>query len=545
MTDNGLPACQSSGSLQEQGPTTTTTTLDKDSPSQCNPLDNPDILFHLVPLVSRGTATICVQVCQAWRAVFLPRIWSQLSAFASPVSNHPTIDLIQKHASVVLSLKISHPDCSALVGEIDLPNLLDLTIYSSDQTNPSIKDSVSLIQRHHRTLNCLVLCQDATQEFFEALCQCRRLQKLTLVELRPIGPSHWITVYEELWSRLTTLSINAGFWTENPKDEIHDDDDDSDNGDKDDSDGGDQIPPLWDDAALSQLFKTPVPLAKIQDLYLFGQDMDSTMAMQLQLWLIRHSPDLIRLHWDALTMAIDHNPMHLFAQEIRTSGGGWEQLESISFSGSFLVQDFKTLIDRLPRLSALSLRASNFGLAAWLTLKGTGLAQRLRSLKVDSCDDLTGSVIQDMLCSLPSLEVFEGDEIADTDILENDRPWICTKLKELSLTFTPVAKSNQKDIASRIARLNKLQKLDLDQSSLPMYLTDENYDDVTGDLDMLRTLKELRQFRVLECDGVIWNLTEANWVVENWPCLEILEVEMDGDYSDVMQAEQRILWRFS
>lgn len=74
-------------------------------------------------------------------------------------------------------------------------------------------------------------------------------------------------------------------------------------------------------------------------------------------------------------------------------------------------------------------------------------------------------LIQDILCSMPNLEIFRSDccfRDLDMDKKENgedSRPWVCYKLRELKVAFSIVNPSHQKMVLDRISKLVRLEKL--------------------------------------------------------------------------------------
>jgi len=227
-----------------------------------------------------------------------------------------------------------------------------------------------------------------------------KLKQLTLINMGMSHPMDWIDLYDRLLFRLEILSL-GGEWCKH------------------------RILAL--DAAgvkayLSSNSASSVP-SRVRDLTISGMDGDLEASMQGQLWLIQHCTSLVRFRWTTRTAANFHGPMHRLAEAFR-SGQRWKQLESLVFRGNFFLEDLVVLMEGIVRLTELDLSHSNFDFACWdvLRRKTPHHLQSLRILHLWICHSVTGSVVQDMLTSLPNLEDFKGTSLNDTDILSDDRP---------------------------------------------------------------------------------------------------------------------------
>ncbi|KAG0036089.1 hypothetical protein BGZ83_003895, partial [Gryganskiella cystojenkinii] len=195
------------------------------------------------------------------------------------------------------------------------------------------------------------------------------------------------------------------------------------------------------------------------------------------------------------------------------------------------------VIEAMPRLTELDLTAGELDSAAWEVLKAQpGLLMRLKVLKLKECSVLDGRSIQDMLCSLPKLEVFAAESIKDIDILADDRAWVCSGLKDLKVSFllkgdTPPSSSSPNDsplsqsqnmILARLSQLTRLEKLDLNGHCWSYYWTPEMALELTVEkgLDQLRTLRSLKCITApeVERDTAWWGSAEVDWMMMgHWP----------------------------
>ncbi|KAG0045255.1 hypothetical protein BGZ83_009511, partial [Gryganskiella cystojenkinii] len=170
------------------------------------------------------------------------------------------------------------------------------------------------------------------------------------------------------------------------------------------------------------------------------KDVEVTKA---QFRTVQQCPHLVQLNWSSSYSTEyglrdpDGGPMHLMAEEIRSSGDKWINIKDLSLSESHIYsQDLSLLIGTKPQLTALNLSSTDINLDSWRVLQASPqLLVRLQGLVVEDCSCLPGSAIQGMLCSMPNLKVFKGDILKYTDMEQDDSPWVCQRLQELSLEY--------------------------------------------------------------------------------------------------------------
>ncbi|KAF9312791.1 hypothetical protein BGZ91_006451 [Linnemannia elongata] len=124
---------------------------------------------------------------------------------------------------------------------------------------------------------------------------------------------------------------------------------------------------------------------------------------------------------------------------------------------------------------------------------------------------------------MPNLEVFKAVSLSYTDAEQDDRPWLCHALKELSLTFdlgSPLRRSpsQQPKLFLRLSKLDRLKKC-----RIPYFGGHGPRLTLHSGLDLLCCLKDLTS---LEGSGLrreaFWGAAEVDWVIENWPNLRSL-----------------------
>lgn len=193
----------------------------------------------------------------------------------------------------------------------------------------------------------------------------------------------------------------------------------------------------------------------------------------------------------------------------------------------------------------------------------------LEVLYLSGCDNLSGQIVQQMLCSFPNLKRFHGPNLTDKDILADPRPWICNGLERLELTFGLVAASSElqchqpgilleqerlgieatfkkadnlshntsstttsPESSYRDSRYRLSTEIILDQLALlsrleELYTTTSEQERISSlelrsDLmfGKLKTLTRLKQVTWANNQDRPLSLKEAQWMLETWPVLD-------------------------
>lgn len=234
------------------------------------------------------------------------------------------------------------------------------------------------------------------------------------------------------------------------------------------------------------------------------------------------------------------------------SGQACGRLEELTFPEVQLSnKDFADLMGLIEpgRLFKLEMSRTHFNLGAWRALKQANESAHLlslRELSLDGCRFLPGSAVQEIMCTMPRLEIFRAESLMDTDIQRDPLPWVCLGLKELQLRFkmaslpsrprstpmfsfsTKAAIQEQKQQEERDqrqrtlifwSRLSKLTQLEVMIRCVPV-------DEMSGSLirvslkDGLDQLKSLGRLRVIDENVTRLGKEEIQWVLQNWPRLE-------------------------
>jgi len=195
-------------------------------------------------------------------------------------------------------------------------------------------------------------------------------------------------------------------------------------------------------------------------------------------------------------------------------------------------------------------------MASWkvLQLEVPRYMSTLKELDLSFCRQVNGRIVQEVLCSVPTLEVFHADYITGTD-LDNSRPWVCVGLQHLTLAFVLVSEKVRLRVFHRLSTLTKLRTLKLDMFSVLHYgdggLTPIPVAKATQQclqfsllkgMGMLINLKLLRVLRGPFCEQTVWKMTEAQWVLSHWPNLEAVEgIRMEARVDQFLRERIRVL----
>ncbi|GJJ74670.1 hypothetical protein EMPS_07028 [Entomortierella parvispora] len=491
--------------------------------SPSSPLAISEILDLIAQFLDRHSLVLCLRVCHQWYQVFSWRVWEVVTMRTGKgggpyfqILYPPTLDLISINANHIRKLVLRvYPGDIRFLGahSMHCPRLSELTIemvgdpYYRDERDQLLEENLaSVVVDHRATLKKLVVHVPPKKELMDAMAACSQLESLTThCSYLEEEHYHWKEWYAMLKSPMHSLTLIGWKLCY-----------------------GDSTLHTWDSVISSlamDLRQTKARGMSLQNLELRARS-PSTSYINAQLVLVIKNPDLKRLTWSGgRTIARLAEAFEIF--ERRHYGLFCQQLESLTLQdhGRVDVIAFKRVIESLPALVDLDIRGY---LGSVTTSILTGL--RLRTLRIDQCPWATSTVVQDLLCSMPSLQVFSASVISDAAIHEDPRPWVCTGLKELKVMFRLV--SDAKDealILHRVCQLEGLEKLSLREEVEASKTLDRDCGHLQlrleNGLDRLKTLKRLRVFQAPE--SASWEESEALWVLENWKQLREIDIKMD------------------
>ncbi|KAG0045426.1 hypothetical protein BGZ83_009353 [Gryganskiella cystojenkinii] len=478
---------------------------DNDGP---NPLAIPEILLLLTRFINRSDIVkACLRVSREWHQTFLPTVWALVNMNLKERQYHegPSIEALDKHSSLVRKLYLVPTNILDLTYNrqyplqerqppILFPNLSTLHIleYDSGLSRGVEEKLVSLIKRHQLTLKNLRLASVHSEKIFDAITGCTLLEKLIVGGLDNFSFDIWM---KESRSDSNIAIVDMKSRLENANE--------------------------------TRLLDITIRTGHSNEI------MDQTLKL-----LIQKSPDLNRLYWVMGPFRVfrQQPQMSLLADLART-GLYCQLLETlIIHHAQFENHDLLIVLEFCAALRNLDLEQTSFGIESWQMLQ-QGLPQSLAMLKtlsIRNCNNVTGALVYSILCSLPSLEVFRGNYIRDTDFLQTNRSWVCAGLKELHLVFFACEKnptSTRLAVLDHLSTLSLLEVLDMDPTNIKHRINNvdsadpsfavsrRSYMNFTLDLG-LDKLKTLGRLRVVNGPGLThWGVE----VMKHWPQLHRLE----------------------
>ncbi|GJJ72299.1 hypothetical protein EMPS_04656 [Entomortierella parvispora] len=517
-----------------------------------SPLEISELLTRIVSLVDQTTLLACQVVCKEWRRTLEFLIWRDLklvqlgNRFKQPMTDN----CIRQHAPLVQRLSIcvdpryyqpssGNLDNNLCLRTTDFPKLTSLEIgiqlgllYWSSQTEEMVYLTYKLFRL---MLDSSSLLSGGGQGF-------PMLQVLKIADLQfKFLPREWMTLWETLWSRLQVLSLTGhwwGYYQVFPEEENMDD--------IDDDRPWQRYEELCNKDEMQKLARRHGPSWTMRDLTLISYSRDMNRGVyEIQSWMVGQCPDLVRLKWSVdWYLEAEQRPMELIRDLVmegsQLNPPQFQELETLDLPRQFYGEEFVDLIDAMPRLTMLKMEdVKEFEENPWILLKATA-PRHLNTLRILDvrCSGVGSHTLIDMLCSLPNLEVFQGDTITDLHLREDPRPWACRgALRRLELDFKITTQRrvlSQSLIVSRLAEMEQLEDLRVSCSPLRLDLSKPK-----GMLERLKTLKHLKTLSLesrnenFNCD---WGQVELAWVRENWPKLKYVDWI---EYKDEVKEEDK------
>ncbi|KAG0052684.1 hypothetical protein BGZ83_002293, partial [Gryganskiella cystojenkinii] len=365
-----------------------------------------------------------------WQATFDPLIWQdvqvRLDKFSSSTS--PPLELLIQNAGWIHRLHCEENVMSlVLKHQLTCPSLKSLNLLARAAANAATKNPTvalpeqTMIERHRDTLRELSLnfLPWTGAKIWEVIESCPKLERL-YVEHGLIQWDTWSTRWRA-WSKLRVLHLEAYF---------HE---------------------FQDDKGVESTLRSTLvgcERTRIQELRI---GLCSGLTLSEKIEMLRHSPELTTLDWTipskplAGPTALKLLSTHLRGDQCGSGSGKQEpfcpNLVSLTMNGS--AYDEQDLIEFLETrtnvgLTALSLQGGKFSPRAWATILQGFSPQHLagiRKLNLRVSKQVNGTMIQDMLCSLPGLDDFAATTLTDADLIQDPRPWVCLGLTRLELDF--------------------------------------------------------------------------------------------------------------
>ncbi|KAF9087955.1 hypothetical protein BGX27_002832 [Mortierella sp. AM989] len=502
--------------------------------TRSHPLATPEIILLIVTFLDKRSFVKCLRLNRQWYLILLPELWSTIFLHLENLYSFPEDDHIKKHLPLVRELRVfkyvvpgSYPWFPEYLSKWTCPNLSKLVVNLSWLEGPFPNPSylTELVRRHQSSLKKLSISHATSIELLAVMAGCTLLEELTIGELVVIGPElNWVGLWKVLFCRMKTLKL-SGRWFSS----LNDGDGPSMNLDELDS----------------------APESKIQDLHMQSSHGGWSITLA-QLILVLKSPNLVRLNWISppLNRSMDQMPPVAVLNKAMSKGQQYKSLAILNIPCSlFKGAELRDLVYGLPALTEIDLSRTNFDEECWRILKEEA-PQSLRILKrleLISCAELPTRIIHDILCSIPSLEVFKGDYVREQDLLEDPRPWVCLEMKTLSLSMIRRENETVEAILSQLSQLVLLQSLRVWSylmvikeypqlaNNEAMVLRQSLKLNQGQDLERLKTLRSLKQFSASPFTQ--WTEAEAQWVLKHWVHLETLSgVSLDSKAKDLLRS---------
>ncbi|KAG0237356.1 hypothetical protein BGW41_000204 [Actinomortierella wolfii] len=189
------------------------------------------------------------------------------------------------------------------------------------------------------------------------------------------------------------------------------------------------------------------------------------------------------------------------------------------------------VLEALPNLRTFGARLTHFGDRA-LRLLQSGACPNLTSLDVSFSRfrRLTSEQVRIFLMSYPKLKHFKADGIFLNEEQDDDdlgpaenQNWACTELETLLIGFHNPDNLRARNtlMYSQLRRLTKLRYLGITDTFLKI--------SIKVGLAQLDVLKELRHFNIETSNYPKLRRSDIDWIAQNWPKLEILQIGGGGD----------------
>ncbi|GJJ71492.1 hypothetical protein EMPS_03842 [Entomortierella parvispora] len=488
-----------------------------------HPIDIPEIVANIT--LTKGDLFACIQVSHSWHNAFLATLWRHIHLKKSDTdseNNDALFQSLQRRADLIHTLAVDsiYPKSDLHYLELYFPLLkqLDLGFVQSNCNDLPRKFARSFLFLHGSHLQSLTVRNmletrstigyedDALDEHsnWEVLdgCKSGALSRLCLKKVDLVFDDMDDGSRQMLMGLDTLILVSVAFTSSRSR----------------------IIPdfhrvPQWPHRLTG---------CKIRHLAMI----DCVPVPDQYQLLLDCSQELRSLEWKCLVYSslAKFNPP--LARDLKA--GHWKNLESLSLRMNSLGDEvLAEILGAVGPLKDLVMGETAFGPSctrALLDSDGGKHRATLESLSLSSCSNLEGSMVQEMLCSLPRLQRIRARELTLQSIQEDPRPWVCLGLKDFrlalvihsgDLTSQEQASSQQTAFLDRLAMLRSLEVLELRRT---FSLTGFNlyYQDLHLDkgLHRLWGLQNMRELRMIEQTGRRLGIEEAQWMTENWPRLK-------------------------
>ncbi|KAK3819974.1 MAG: hypothetical protein J3Q66DRAFT_335977 [Benniella sp.] len=493
-----------------------------------NPLHLPEILGYMARYLSRNDQVQCLRVCKSWQETIEPLVWNELFISKGPLVRVPAPDILQIHRHQVTLLNIDLNVSPLYMSEY--PKLHTLSI------NMDFEEDMDVMDLERNAMD-LVHCNPS-------------LVCLKIRDLRPsIGASFWSPI-SQLLPRLRSIVLHFGsmsgketieaFWSACTTLEslevvtLRFEKDGAENGGEEGDNSNDD-----DDVAMSEeeyfggVVSSPTMIfPRLCTLQLYGVvGMDEVE----QLSLFSQCPQLQCLTWHWKPQCESTTAGWVGEQLVRRIGSraAWPHLRRVNLypqDAMLQDQDLSQLMNGMEPANELCFPGSGFGPVAFQALRRH--FDQLQELTLSDGRLVTSPMLQEILCSCPSLTILRGESLQAKDIVQGT-PWVCLQLKTLLIGF--VFEEDEDHLQPRVfaclSRLSRLEFLHIGCKERRHVVHQDSLDcRLQSGLGSLIDLRVLAHFSISGTRQAL-SPTEVEWMVAHWTCLEVVYGNLSTDTS--------------
>ncbi|GJJ76123.1 hypothetical protein EMPS_08482 [Entomortierella parvispora] len=370
-----------------------------------SPVELPEIVPVIATLLTgdRNALQTCCRVSKVFYDAFTPVLWSDLVLFHGPHKLLAALPAVDKHAGLVHTLtfvgNFSNDYCF-----LEYPNLRSLVILSDPDS--TMDDGLplgytSLVKNHSNVLKSLkVYCRSLRRRpiFWEAVEKVKDLRHLDLTHVAFEGQDGATTFYN-LGRNAKDISLKMIKLTTRAVPFL----------------SGAPSPSPWQDVHFEKVgcFQ-PMFYCLIQR--------------------IVQSPGLRSLVLLKITNSDNHSEnfsLESLVEEVERRRPCWPQLVRLHLQDCDLEDtQLETLLSSLDscQIKDLNLAFTQFGPKAHAALI-VNHSWNLRHLNLQKCKNVSSLMLHSILCSHARLVSIKGGKILATDLLADERDWVCNELQ--------------------------------------------------------------------------------------------------------------------
>ncbi|KAF9140454.1 hypothetical protein BGX30_006505 [Mortierella sp. GBA39] len=464
----------------------------------------PEILACIGNMLDNNNIISCMQVCNAWRTEFEPRLWRSFTLKQlepDDMGLQPNLALLQKNAHHIRSLVIEQMDPALQDFFMQCKQLDDVKFDVQEVDDGDIWDRFSDMIDNHGRLRKIVIDSvpwPMTNKVLETMEGCPKLIVLETKE------AELDVAKTQLYLRLCSKNLRRlSTWA-----------DDYDH------------PEFPEDLIFQEMRYLDICHAN-------GISMDKQLT-----WLSR-CPNLISFRWESWIGQVDVAKLCTIL-----SGGTCPNLTALHLLVTVADDEIAQILEAAPMVEKLSLPRTEFGVLSMNALRRH--FPTLRDINLQFCSKVTSPMIQEILRSCANLQSISAESLARSDIIQH--PWACRNLQMFDVGIDVVDETDDdgppmshfKEVYQRLGQLTDLNYLSIcSENQADTYSRDPIKVSLGAGLDELVTLRKLTFF---SCKTLLNNSDPSEgfkvveWMVEHWKRLETFEASnlagVRGDIGD-------------